>query len=263
MPMNLDGMQRTPAKRPRRRSAFALAGIVGLTGLASALATFTARATDSYTYKPNEYALIARGQAPDGKYSITTHGEGDGGYDHFHVYLMAEPGRHRIGPLEEIRDILDTAPLAYTALWSPDSRHVGVSYRSDRHVATLALYAIRNHRAYPLTGPLPSAAVTRGKATVPTAAVGVGDDHFKARDLEMKWLSPQRFSLREYEEFQESTPDLANAFGKFGRSERLEPSEAGDPPFYWIEFSAQAVCEIAPGDTYRIVSVRPAGFSGS
>jgi hypothetical protein len=255
--MNVNGER---GKGQRAKPVRAIAGLAGLVGLASALATLTARATEEYTYKPNEYALIARGMAPNGKYSVTSHGNGDGGYDHFHIYLMAEPGHKKIGPLEEIKDILDTAPTAYTALWSSDSGHVVIDYRSDRHVGTLMMYAIRNHRAYPLTGPMPSAVVSQGKVKVGTAPIS--DDHFKARDLEMKWLSPQQFALREYEEFQEPTDSLASTFGKFGRSERLAPSEAGDPPFYWIEFSAEAVCEIAPGDKFRIVSVRPAGFSG-
>jgi hypothetical protein len=232
--------------------------LVVLVGFASTLWTLTAHATDNHTYRPNEYAVIAHGSAPDGKYSITSHGEGDGGLDHFHLYLMAEPGHHRIGPLEEIRDILDTAPEAYTALWSPDSRHVAISYRSDRHVEALILYAIRNRRAYPLTGPLPSTAIAHGKVNVATSSVS--DERFKARVLEVKWLGAQQFSLREYEAFDEPTADLASTFGRFGRSERQEPQEAGGPPSYWIEFSARAVCEVVSGDRYQIVSVRPAGF---
>jgi len=242
----------------KRYRTIPLLVLVVLVGLGSSLLTLTAHATDSYTYRPNEYVVITHGTAPNGKFSITSHGEGEGGYDHFHIYLMAEPGHHRIGPLEEIRDILDTAPEAYTALWSSDSRHVAISFRSDRHVEALMMYAIRNHRAYPLTGPLPSAAVTHG--TVKAGTASVSDEHFKARVLEVKWLGAQQFSLREYEAFQEPTSSLASAFGHFGRSERPEPQEAGESPSYWIEFSARAVCEIVSGDRYQIVSVRPAGF---
>jgi hypothetical protein len=258
--MPMMGLKGKLGKRQRTKNVRAVARPVSLVGLASTLWTLIAHASEDHTYGPNEYALVAQGKAPNGKYSIASHGDGIGGFDHFHIYLMAEPGLKKIGPLEEINYILDTGPKAYTALWSSDSRHVAISYRSNRHVRALVLYAIRNHRAYPLTGPLPSAAVTHGKVSVAATAGYSTHFHLRGRDLAMKWLSPQRFSLEEYASFQETTPDLARTFGKSGRSERQEPQEVGDPPTYWIEFSAQAVCEIVSGDRYRIVSVRPAGF---
>ena len=42
--------------------------------------------------------------------------------------------------------ILDTGPSAYHAVWSPDSRHVAMHFRSDRHVLTMLLYEIRGGR---------------------------------------------------------------------------------------------------------------------
>ena len=78
---------------------------------------------------------MANGTSPDGRYAIATHGEGDLGYDNWHVYLMdAQTGR-KIGPLEEITDPLDTAADAYAAKWSPDSTKVAVTYRAERHIA--------------------------------------------------------------------------------------------------------------------------------
>jgi len=39
-----------------------------------------------------------------------------------------------IGQLGEVATGLDTAPDAYYAHWSPDSKHVGKSSRSDRQI---------------------------------------------------------------------------------------------------------------------------------
>jgi hypothetical protein len=56
--------------------------------------------------------------------------------DDFHLYLMAEPAHKIIAKLEAIGTdaILDSAPDAFHAEWSADSRHVAVLFRSDRHV---------------------------------------------------------------------------------------------------------------------------------
>jgi hypothetical protein len=43
-----------------------------------------------------------------GQYSIATDGEGELGHDHFHVYLMDARTGKKVGPLEEIKDTLDT-----------------------------------------------------------------------------------------------------------------------------------------------------------
>jgi hypothetical protein len=56
--------------------------------------------------------------------------------------LMAEPAHRKIAALGQIGsgNNLDTGPGAYHALWSADSRHVAVWFRSGRHVAELNLY---------------------------------------------------------------------------------------------------------------------------
>jgi dipeptidyl aminopeptidase/acylaminoacyl peptidase len=108
----------------------------------------SALATSNYEYQPGEYVTVSGGKSPDGRYLIATHGEGDLGYDNWHVYLMdAQTGR-KIGPLEEITDPLDTAADAYAAKWSPDSTKVAVTYRAERHIAVTIVYRIANRRAY-------------------------------------------------------------------------------------------------------------------
>src|ERR1700676_3081596 len=108
----------------------------------------TAFATANFEYKPWKYVTVTNGRSPDRRYAIATHGEGDLGYDNWHVYLMdAQTGR-KIGPLEEITDPLDTAADAYAAKWSPYSTKVAVTYRAERHIAVTIVYRIANRRAY-------------------------------------------------------------------------------------------------------------------
>jgi hypothetical protein len=116
----------------------------------------SAFATSNYEYKPGEYVTITDGSSPDGRYAIATHGEGDLGYDNWHVYLMDARTGKKIGPLEEITDPLDTAAEAYVAKWSSDSSKVEITYRADRHVAVTIVYRIANRRAYLMSGPTQS-----------------------------------------------------------------------------------------------------------
>jgi hypothetical protein len=112
-----------------------------------------AHATSNYTYKPDEYVVVNNGRSPNGQYSIATHGEGELGYDHFHVYLMDARTGKKIGPLEEIKDTLDTGADAFDAEWSADSREVSITYRVDRHVAVKIRYRIEGRRASRISGP--------------------------------------------------------------------------------------------------------------
>ena len=96
--------------------------------------------------------MVNQGRSPDGKYSIATHGEGDDGYKHFHVYLMDAQKGTKIGPLEEIKDTLDTGADAFNARWSANSRQVAISYRVDRHAMMTIRYRIENRRAHRMGG---------------------------------------------------------------------------------------------------------------
>jgi hypothetical protein len=113
----------------------------------------SAHATSNYTYKPDEYVVVNNGRSPNGQYSIATHGEGELGYDHFHVYLMDARTGKKIGPLEEIKDTLDTGADAFDAQWSADSREVSITYRIDRHVAVMIQYRVEGRRASRISGP--------------------------------------------------------------------------------------------------------------
>jgi hypothetical protein len=112
----------------------------------------TAWATFNYEYGPDEYVTISNGISPDGKLAITAHGEGEMGYDNFHLYLFkAETGK-KIGPLEEIIAELDTGAGAYGAKWSKDSSEVTIVYRVDRHAPLKSMtYRLEKGRAIPTT----------------------------------------------------------------------------------------------------------------
>ena len=116
------------------------------------LAAATVRATFNYEYGANEYVTIWHGISPDGKLAITTHGEGDLGIDHFRVYLFDAASGKKIGPLEEIKEFLDTGAGAYAAKWKKDSSEVTIVYRVDRHAPLKAMsYRFAEGRAFPLT----------------------------------------------------------------------------------------------------------------
>ncbi len=122
--------------------------ILGLTSALTALAS----ATDNYEYGSDEYVTIMKGVSPDGKLAITAHGDGEYGYDNFHLYLTDAHNGEKIGPLEEIVKILDTGDGSYVAKWSKDSSTVTLVWRWSRHAPFLSItYRIKARRAIPLT----------------------------------------------------------------------------------------------------------------
>ena len=113
----------------------------------------TSHATSNYEYKPDEYVVITDGRAPNGQHAIAAHGGGDLGYDNFHLYLMDAKTGKVIGPLEEVKDPLDTGADAFRAKWSADSRQVSITYRVDRRESVTVRYRIDNGRAILISGP--------------------------------------------------------------------------------------------------------------
>jgi len=107
-------------------------------------------ATATYDYKPGEFLVIDGGTSPDKKFSIVA-GENKAG--EFGVYLRDAQTKKLIGQLEEVATELDSAPDAYHAHWAPDSKHVGVSSRADRHLTHNVIYRIENRRAYVVETP--------------------------------------------------------------------------------------------------------------
>lgn len=219
--------------------------------LLAALLLSPAHATDNYTYKPNEYVIVRNGKSPDHRFSVAAHGNGDLGYDNFHIYLMAEPGHKKIGPLEEIKENLDTGAEAFIANWSKDSRYVAISYRIDRHVGELKLYRIENRRAYPVTGP-----TLFDNIPGRTSKADMGE--MRAAERDVTWLSAKTFTLFEHRYYYPSTLSATRALGKYGSVEKNAPDADHKEITYGVDFTAEATCELTSGDTYRIISLRPA-----
>jgi hypothetical protein len=222
-----------------------------------------AHATSEYTYKKNEYRIIRSGRAPNRQLSITAHGEGEGGYKNFHLYLTVEPTHAPIARLDGVGpdDVLDTGPNAITAVWSPDSRHVAVFHRSDRHIVEMRLYGIQNRHAQLMSGPtLFNAAMKSDKETE-----WANDTRTRVSDL--VWLGPTRFKLTEDRVFHTSAPELARTLGAFGKQtpdgEKTLDSDNNPLDWYFLDFSAEAVCELVAVNKYRILELKPGQFGRS
>jgi hypothetical protein len=125
--------------------------------------TTFALATDNYEYGTDEYVTVAKGLSPNGNFAITAHGEGEYGYESFHIYLTDARTGKKIGPLEEIKKILDTGAGSYVAKWSADSSKVAIVWRWSRHDPLQSItYRIEGRRAIPLTkAPVDSDALGR------------------------------------------------------------------------------------------------------
>lgn len=216
-------------------------------------AVLPAHATTNYTYKPNEYVVVENGLSPDRQFSIAAHGEGELGFDNFHIYLMDARSGKKIGPLEQIDRNLDTGASAFHAQWSSDSRHVAISYRIDRRIMGLVMFRIENRRAYAVSGP----------NLLQVAAPNVNPETFgewTAGYFQFKWLSDKRFTLQEQRIFRQVQPNSIARLGNFWKSEKNDYNSDGSSPIYFAQFSADAVCELTPGGKYKVVEIKPGKF---
>jgi hypothetical protein len=222
--------------------------------LVCACAVDRAAATAVHAYKKNEYPVIVAGAAPSQLYSITSHGGGELGDVDFHLYLTAEPAHKIIAKLPSIgtHDILDSAPGAFYAVWSADSRHVAVQFRGGRHVDALRLYEIRDRQPRLLSGPGLLATVVKN------AAISAGDYEVRSSLIALTWLSPASFMLEERDLLFSGSPELGRKLAAFGR-QNAEAEEA-EPGRYFVNFSAQAVGELIAGGKYRITELEPGLF---
>ncbi|PWT84308.1 MAG: hypothetical protein C5B56_15860 [Proteobacteria bacterium] len=211
-----------------------------------ALALMPARATSNREYAKGEYAVIRDGLAPNKQLSLASHGEDELGDGNFRVWLMAEPAHRKIVALPDIGsdNNLDTAPDAYHAFWSKDSRQFAVAFRSSRHEVQLNLYRLDGRRVRPINGPSVFKEVTSRETT--------GADNLRQRISIVDWHVGNRFGLREARSFVASDDALARQFGTYGRVvEKLDDGRLV------IEFFADAECELLPGDRYRVIDLKP------
>ena len=229
-----------------------------------------AGATAMYDYKPGEFLVIDGGTSPDKKFSVVS-GENNAGA--FGVYLRDAQTKKLIGKLEEVATGLDSAPDAYHAHWAPDSKHVGITSRGDRHWAVNAIYRIENRRAYPVETPeLPCHAVPQfcqltkelgGRLTSDQIYADSGTPKpWQVRENSsysaiVKWISPARFIIKEEFQFQVRNRDPATALGKFGEVEKLDPATYGGVNAFDVWFNAEGECELLPNDKSQVLSTQP------
>ena len=229
-----------------------------------------AGATATYDYKPGELLVIDGGTSPDKKFSIVS-GENNAG--EFGVYLRDAQTKKLIGKLEEVATGLDSAPGAYHAHWSPDSKHVGITSRADRHWVDNVIYRIENRHAYPVETPeLLCHAVPQfcqltkelgGRLTSDQIYADAGTPKpWQVRENSsysaiVKWNSPTRFIIKEEFQFQVRNRDPATALGKFGEVEKLDPATYGGVDAYDVWFNAEGECEVLPNDKSQVLNTQP------
>jgi hypothetical protein len=226
-----------------------------------------AGATAMYDYKPGQFLVIDGGTSPDKKFSIVT-GENKAG--EFGVYLRDTQTKKLIGQLEEVATGLDSAPDAYHAHWAPDSKHVGVSSRADRHLTHNVIYRIENRHAYVVETPqlmchaVPEFCGLQKELGGPLTLDS--DDYYdkpwKMRQNESyseiaKWISPTRFVVSEESQWQVKERDPSATLGQYGEAEKLEDESDESAALYHVSFNAEGECELLPADKTRVLSTQP------
>ena len=174
---------------------------------------------------------------------------------------MSEPAHIKTARLDAIGpdNVLDTAPEAIKAVWSNDSHHVAVLHRPDRHVVEMRLYTIENRHARPIVGPSLFRAVTKSNQEP-------DENDLRSRVSELSWIGPGRFVLKETRLLHTSIPGIADRLGQFGKLTADAATKSTDDRnkpvnWYFVDFSAEAICELRPpGNTYRIIELKPGAF---
>jgi hypothetical protein len=231
-----------------------LSATIGLIGLGLLTVLPLCRATDSYDYQPGETLVIDHGLSPDKRFSIAAGASDKGRVYRFCLFLVDAKSRKRIGPLEELQEPLDTGAQSFHAAWTPDSRHVAITYRVDRHEFHLLIYRIEGRRAFSVTGPLDLFDAVKG-------AKAVDASKRLAIFLEPKWLNAKQFVLHQESQYGRVSPDPAPLLGAYAQveEEESEGAKGGDgKKYYTVDFHADGICELVEGDKYRLLSVKPA-----
>ena len=222
-------------------------------------------ATAEYEYKPGEYLVAKDGLSPNKQFAIVC------GDNKFGVHLMDAKTKELLGELENVAKGLDTAPEAYRVHWSPDSKHVGICSREQRHYAYNVIYRIENRHAYVVeTFELRCHAVPdfcrledklageekAEKNGVETDAIWKIQQNGGGAEIK-KWLSPTRFIVFEDSEFKVKEHDPSASLGKYAKVEKEKSYDDSDVDIYRVSFKAEGECELLPGDKSRVLSTHP------
>lgn len=222
------------------------------------LAATPARATAEYDYKNNERLVIDGGLAPNKKLAISAGLARDKGPFFF---LTSEPSHRVVTQLRggiEIR--LDTAPDALHAIWAPDSKHVAIICRTDRHELAMWLFAVDNRHADIVAGPDVLDVLLKGK--------GLTMDDYSTRlhTVEITWQSERKFHLSQRWLFNSPDRKLAQALGPYARespNDGYKSTGEDGKPVTWtfVDIDTEADCELAPGNRYRVIATKPGEFA--
>ena len=249
-------------RSPKCRSVVSGGAILSL--IAFAIVT-EITATATYDYKPGEYLVAKDGLSPNKQFAIVC------GDDKFGVYLMDAKTKELLGKLEEVAKGLDTAPEAYRVHWSPDSKHVGICSREERHYATNVIYRIEDRHPYVVETPelrchaVPDFCHLEDKLTkeedaekngVETDAIWKIQQNGGGAEIK-KWLSPTRFIVFEDSEFKVKEHDPSASLGKYASIEKEKAYDDSDADIYRVSFNAEGECELLPGDKSRVLSTHP------
>ena len=221
------------------------------------LAAAPAHATAEYDYKTNERLVIDGGLAPNKKLAISAGLAGGKGPFFF---LTSEPSHRVVTQLRggiEIR--LDTAPNALHAIWAPDSKHVAIICRTDRHELAMWLFAVDSRHAEIIAGPDVLDVLLRGKGLT------MDDYSIRLHTVEITWQDARRFHLSQQWLFNSPDRKLAQALGPYGAespNDTYKSTEDGKPVTWtFVDIAADADCELAPGNRYRVIATKPGEFA--
>ena len=204
----------------------------------------SAAATDNYVYRVGEYVTISGGRSPDGRWSIAAHGGGEYGYDGFDLYLMGEPAHKKLASLR-IGEHLDTAPLSNVALWAPDSSHVIVLYRTDRHVLDMRLFSVAAGKVRTIE--------------VPSLVDTIGKGYFKPGvryelsgcQYRITWWTVGSFALEEFDTLEAAKPVFRPGIEAYVKVDRWNAQRT------FTGFSASAVGEITGRGKLQLSEIKP------
>jgi hypothetical protein len=226
-----------------------------------------AGATATHDYKPGQFLVIDGGRSPDKKFSIVA-GENKAG--EFGVYLRDAQTKKLIGQLEEVATELDSAPDAFHAHWAPDSKHVGISSRADRHLTRNIIYRIENRRAYVVETPQLMCHAVPDLCALQKELGGAvsldSDDYYdkpwKVRQNESyseitKWISPMHFMVSEQSQWQVKERDPSGMLGQYGEAEKLDHGSDEPATVYHVWFDAEGECELVPNDKSQVLNTHP------
>ncbi|MBR1222292.1 hypothetical protein JQ557_30125 [Bradyrhizobium sp. U87765 SZCCT0131] len=218
-------------------------------------------ATTAYTYGPREYAAVIDGRAPGGRMTIAAHGKGEDSADDFHLYLTTAHGRRKPIPLPGIGpdETFDHGGQSYRASWSPDAHRVAVTFRIERHVLALRLYAIRHGRPQRIDMP------DILRTVLGQTSLAADDFDIRTGTTVVTWLGPTRFRLDERRLLHGDPAVLLPALHGFGRRQPgREPAPPASPrngePTAFIAFAATVVCRVSPRERVRIERLKAGHF---